>query len=74
MPWSVIATCYFLCPFALLAIRYVLMKENKKREVEVHDDTYDDVYVEEKLSDGTVALRKVDKVRNLSLCLLVLLK
>jgi len=61
VPWSVIAACYILCPVVLLGIRYMLAKENKKRDTETHDSTYDDVFVEEKLDDGTVEMRKVDK-------------
>jgi hypothetical protein len=58
----VIAACYGVCPFILLAIRYILLKENKKRDAEEHDITYDNVFVEEKQSDGTVQMKKVDKV------------
>jgi ACS family allantoate permease-like MFS transporter len=62
VPWSVIAACYILCPVVLLGIRYMLAKENKKRESETHDSTYDEVFVKEKLDDGTIEIRKVDKV------------
>lgn len=63
VPWAVIAVCYFICPFLLLAIRHMLNKENKRRDAEEHDSTYDNVFVEEKLADGTVEIKKVDKVR-----------
>lgn len=41
----------------------MLNKENKRRDAEEHDSTYDNVFVEEKLADGTVEIKKVDKVR-----------
>jgi len=40
----------------------MLDKENKKRDAEEYDGTYDNVFIEEKLDDGTVEMRKVDKV------------
>jgi len=61
VPWSVIAVCQVLSSSCLLAIRYMLQKENKRRDAEGHDPTYDNVLVETKLADGTVELTKVDK-------------
>ncbi|THU76019.1 hypothetical protein K435DRAFT_879839 [Dendrothele bispora CBS 962.96] len=45
----------------VLAIRFLLSKENKKRDREGHDDTYDDVYIERPGSDGKMEQVKVDK-------------
>ena len=48
----------------LLIIRYVLSKENKRRDQEQLDDSdsYDDVYIERMGKDGQVERLKVDKV------------
>ena len=46
----------------LLVIRYVLSKENKRRDKEQLDDSYDDVYIERVGKDGQVERVKVDKV------------
>ena len=46
----------------LLIIRYVLSKENKRRDREQLDDSYDDVYIERIGKDGQVERVKVDKV------------
>jgi len=67
VPWAIIATCYFICPFILLAIRFILNNRNKEREREAaakaeEDSSFDDsLYVEETLDDGTVVEHKVDK-------------
>lgn len=51
----------------LLIIRYVLSTENKRRDQEQLDDSYDDVYIERMGKDGQVERVKVDKVKkNLS--------
>ena len=46
----------------LLTIRYVLSSENKRRDNEPVDDTYDDVYIEKLGKDGQTERIKVDKV------------
>ena len=46
----------------MLVLRYMFNKENKRRDAEEHDSTYDNVFVEENLDDGTVEMKKVDKV------------
>ena len=48
----------------LLIIRYVLSKENKRRDREQLDDSYDDVYIERIGKDGQVERVKVDKVNS----------
>jgi len=47
----------------LLTIRYVLSSENKRRDNEPVDDTYDDVYIERIGKEGQTERIKVDKVR-----------
>jgi hypothetical protein len=47
----------------LLAIRYILVQENKRRDREPVDETYDEVYIEDVGADGEKVKRKVDKVR-----------
>ena len=46
-----------------MLIRYMLARENRKRDAEPVDDKYDDVYIEVVLPDGTRTERRVDKVR-----------
>lgn len=50
----------------VLAIRYLLVRENKRRDEEpVQDDGYDDVFIERLAGDGSGVMEKVkvDKVR-----------
>lgn len=50
----------------VLAIRYLLVAENKRRDAEPpRDDGYDDVFMERPASDGSGVMEKVkvDKVR-----------
>ncbi|KAI0920709.1 hypothetical protein AcV5_010383 [Taiwanofungus camphoratus] len=61
LPWAVIGLCYLACPIILLLIRRVLSAENRRRDMEPRDDTYDDVYIEVVVSDGERVERKVDK-------------
>jgi hypothetical protein len=49
----------------LLTIRLVLSRENRKRDCEPHDDTYDDVYFNRVGVDGRSEKIKIDKVRSL---------
>ena len=46
----------------LLAIRYLLAKENDRRDVEPADETYDAVYIETTDADGNKTERLVPKV------------
>ena len=62
VPWIIIGICYALCMSLLLAIRYILSSENKRRDNEPIDDTYDDVYIEKLGKDGQTERIKVDKV------------
>ena len=63
VPWTIIGICYVICPILLLTIRFILARENKKRDAEPVDDKYEDMYIEVVLPDGTRTERRVDKVR-----------
>ncbi|CEL62099.1 putative transporter PB10D8,01 OS=Schizosaccharomyces pombe (strain 972 / ATCC 24843) GN=SPBPB10D8.01 PE=3 SV=1 [Rhizoctonia solani AG-1 IB] len=63
VPWTVITICYVLCPLTLLSLRFLLARENKRRDAEPKEDNSGDTYIEETLADGTRVERKVDKVR-----------
>lgn len=52
-----------ICPVILLVIRFLLRRENKRRDSEPADDTYDDVYIEVVDADGKTVQKKIDKVR-----------
>ncbi|KAJ6458931.1 MFS general substrate transporter [Mycena vitilis] len=47
VPWIVIACCYAAMIVLLLSIRYYLASQNKRRDTEPVDDTYDHVYVQQ---------------------------
>ncbi|EMD34999.1 hypothetical protein CERSUDRAFT_85745 [Gelatoporia subvermispora B] len=61
IPWAIIGICYLICPGLLLIIRWLLARENKRRDAEPLDDTYDDVYIEVITPEGKRVERKVDK-------------
>ncbi|KAI5119271.1 hypothetical protein M0805_008052 [Coniferiporia weirii] len=61
VPWAVIAVCYLICPMLLMLQRYILDKENKRRDQEPPDETYDDVWVKVTDQDGQIIEKKVDK-------------
>ena len=46
----------------ILALRFMLAAENKRRNAEPYDDTYDNVYILGADSDGRPMEKKVDKV------------
>ena len=64
MPWTIIGIVYVICPLILLYIRFLLARENKRRDAEPVDEKYDDIYIEVVLPDGTRTERRVDKVRS----------
>ena len=64
--------CYVCCVALLLIIRYVLSTENKRRDQEKLDDSYDDVYIEKMGKDGQVERLKVDKVNHIMLTMRIL--
>ncbi|KAI5900438.1 MFS general substrate transporter [Schizophyllum commune H4-8] len=62
VPWTVIACCSFVSGLLLLALRYVLASENKRRDASAQEtDSLDEVYVEQKDESGAVREAKVDK-------------
>ncbi|KAJ7307624.1 major facilitator superfamily domain-containing protein [Mycena albidolilacea] len=63
VPWIVIGVCYVCCMVLVLAIRYLLVAENKRRDAESQrDDLYDDVWIERLAKDGlSMEKVKVDK-------------
>ncbi|KAH9834589.1 MFS general substrate transporter [Rhodofomes roseus] len=61
VPWTIFGICYVCCMGLLLIIRSMLARENRKRDLEPRDMTYDDVYIEVLLADGTRVERKVEK-------------
>ncbi|KAF9529884.1 MFS general substrate transporter [Crepidotus variabilis] len=61
VPWIIIGVCYMACITLLLTIRTVLVRENKKRDEELEDDTFDDVFIEKAGEGGEVVKVKVDK-------------
>lgn len=47
----------------MLFIRWLLARENRRRDAEPADDTYDDVYVAVTTLDGKTVEKRVSKVR-----------
>ncbi|KAI5900471.1 MFS general substrate transporter [Schizophyllum commune H4-8] len=60
IPWIIIGICYACCIVIMLSIRLLLSRENKRRDLEPRDTTYDDVYIE-RVIDGKVMQVKVEK-------------
>ncbi|KAJ3966735.1 MFS general substrate transporter [Lentinula raphanica] len=60
VPWIVIGVCYVVSIILLMIIRAHLALENKRRDAEPLDTTYDDVYIELK-KDGVLEKVKVEK-------------
>ncbi|KAF4572524.1 hypothetical protein EYR36_007031 [Pleurotus pulmonarius] len=61
IPWIIIGICYVCCMALMLIIRHLLVAENKRRDEEPHDDTYDEVYIESATTEGEIVKMKVDK-------------
>ena len=62
VPWAIIGMCHVVCIVTLLAIRWHLARENRRRDLELRDQTYDDNWVEMMSDDGTIEKVKVPKV------------
>jgi len=60
IPWIIIGISYAVCIGILLLIRFLLASENKRRDAEPADHSYDDVYIERE-KDGIVERVKVAK-------------
>ena len=65
VPWTLIAACIGTCTILILILRVMLRAENKRRDAEQRDDTFDNVYIKEELADGTKIEKYVDKVGTL---------
>ena len=63
IPWIIISVCTVTSGALILLLRYLLSAENKRRDAEERDDTYDNVYIKEQLPDGTIVDKHVDRVR-----------
>ncbi|KAF9014075.1 MFS general substrate transporter [Cyathus striatus] len=61
VPWAVIAATSFGSGILLLILRFMLARENKRRETEKRDDTYNEVYITQTLPDGSTVEKKVDR-------------
>jgi hypothetical protein len=64
VPWIVIGVCQASCMALLFSIRLLLARENKRRDLEPLDDTFDDVYVISVDEVGNRVECKVPKVRS----------
>ena len=67
VPWIVIGVCYASCMVLLFSIRVLLASENKRRDAEPPDNTFNDVYVATTDESGNRTEVKVPKVRFCSL-------
>ncbi|TCD70250.1 hypothetical protein EIP91_004151 [Steccherinum ochraceum] len=61
VPWAILSACWFTTAVLILILRTYLASQNARRDKEPRDGTYDNVYVNEKSSEGTVEALKVDK-------------
>jgi ACS family allantoate permease-like MFS transporter len=63
VPWLVIGICSVACIVLLFSIRLLFARENKRRDAEPPDYSYDDVYVTKIDDEGKRVEVKVSKVR-----------
>ncbi|KXN86949.1 hypothetical protein AN958_09446 [Leucoagaricus sp. SymC.cos] len=61
VPWTIIAMCYVIRMIIPLILRVMMDRENKRRDVEDRDITYDEVYIERPDEKGVVERVRVDK-------------
>jgi ACS family allantoate permease-like MFS transporter len=61
IPWIVIGICYLTCPVLLLTIRWLLARENARRDAEPIEEE-EEFFIEKVSEDGTRVQVKVDKV------------
>ena len=62
VPWAIIAAAIGACAILILGLRYMLYFENKRRDGEQRDETYDDVYLTQETKDGIQFDKRIDKV------------
>lgn len=60
IPWLIIGICYLACASLLLVIRWLLARENARRDAESIEE--EEFFIEKVLEDGTCVQVKVDKV------------
>jgi MFS transporter, ACS family, allantoate permease len=63
VPWIVAGVSYLVSMVLLFSIRVLLARENKRRDAERRDDTFDDVHVLRIDGDGKRTEVKISKVR-----------
>ncbi|KAF8480329.1 MFS general substrate transporter [Russula ochroleuca] len=61
VPWIVTGVCYLTCTVLLFSIRVLLARENKKRDAEPPDGSFNDVHVVRIDEDGNRTEVKVSK-------------
>ncbi|KXN91604.1 hypothetical protein AN958_12722 [Leucoagaricus sp. SymC.cos] len=61
VPWIIIGICYVACMILLLLLRIIMNRENKRRDAEPRDTTYDEIYIERVKGDGGIDKIHVDK-------------
>lgn len=61
VPWIINTVVFGVCGLTLLALRFYLAQQNKKRETESHDSSYDDVYLTHVDEKGNRVEKKVDR-------------
>ena len=62
VPWAVVAACCAGSAITALVLRFYLAAENKRRDAESYDNTYDAVYLTQVMEDGSQIEKKVDRV------------
>jgi hypothetical protein len=63
VPWIIVGVCLLTCMVLMFAIRVLLARENKRRDAEPRDDSFDNVYVVMIDKNGNRTEVKVSKVR-----------
>ena len=62
VPWAILTACFVVSAVLILVLRFMLVFENKRRNVGQRDETYDSVYLTHVGADGTRTEKKVDRV------------
>ncbi|EAU88860.2 membrane transporter [Coprinopsis cinerea okayama7 len=61
VPWAIISACIVSGAFLMVVLRTMLVRENRRRDKEPRDETYDDVCVVKETEDGKKIEQKIDK-------------
>ena len=62
VPWIIIGVGFLSCMILLFSIRVLLARENKRRDSEPREDSFEDVHVMKIDGDGNSTEFKVSKV------------